>query len=749
MNGIKAVIMAGGFGTRLKPLTDTFPKPLAPILNEPVLSHILRHLFRHGINDAALTLKFMPEMIKGLYNDYYEGVNLTYFTEDEPMGTAGGVKNCEECLSDEFIVASGDGIWDYDITSAYEYHKSKNADVTILCAQTPFPSSYGVVMSDKDGKIIKFAEKPSYGEIFSDRVNTGIYIIKKEMLKLVPKGKAFDFSCDLFPRMMSEGYSIYAYNAEGSWCDIGSLDEYRRCNIEALSGKYSISGYVPQYRNVYDSVVAENFSCGKNTSVCTSVIHENVTLGSGVSVSGSVICKNVSIGDGVRIPDGCVIGAYSVIGEGVTLEENTVIPTCTVINGEAFMKNVIKKGTLFGTDGIKGSFYGSLSCDSISLLGACVGSNAEKIGLICDNSQRAITACEIFASGVKYGGGKCMYFKNGFLAMANFINMYYRFDITVYIKSLPDDDGLHVIFRDKNGLKPKAAFERKVESMFFSKQVPISDNIYDVENVNGMEELYKSALANQCGDCLNGLEGYKIILGHSKECRVLSGVLSALGADVYEYTSPDSDEYICIDIDEETDSIRLSQTYGSDVCTADKYHIIAAIIALEEKDQLPYIALSYYDPPIYAHIAKEKGIGTLYYLDSPSSSLSQDDKAREAFYTCIFKSDPLAACIKLLWLLKKNNVRLSYIMRSIGSFFVREDTVKIPLKLRAHTLAKIYEENLPIQRIYGDGVIIKNGNAISTLGICENGFRIITQGYTASAASDIVAEIIDSIGDIQ
>lgn len=745
MNNVKAVIMAGGFGTRLKPLTDTMPKPLAPVLNEPALSHVLRHLFRHGVNDAYLTLKFMPDMIKDVYKDYFEGVSITYFTEDEPLGTAGGVKMCQEQLSDDIIVASGDGIWDMDISCAYEYHKSKNADVTILCAKTPFPSAYGVIMCDSDGRIIRFAEKPSQGEIFSDKVNTGIYIMKKKMLDFVPPNTPFDFSRDLFPLLMKNCFSLYAYSDDGAWCDIGSVEEYRRCNIEALKGKYSLSGSTPVYHNVYDSVIADGFTYGKNTSVCASVIHESVTLGDGVSVNESVICKGVRIENGARIPRGCIIGAGSVITEGITLEENTVIPTCTTVNGDSLMKNVIKKGTLFGSDGIKGDFYAGLSCDKVSILGGGVGTLAGTVGLVCDGSARSSAAGEIFAAGVKYGGGKCMCFKNGFLAMANYINMYYRFDITVYIKSLADGDGIHIIFRDKNGLKPKADFERKLENIFFSTEIPIPCDVYDTEYVNGGEELYKSALANQSEDALNGLDGYEIILGHSKECRLLSGVLSALGANVYEYTAPDSDDYIFIDIDEGSDTFRISEYTNGTVFTCDKYHAIATVISLDEPQALSPLALSHYDPPIYGKIASKRGIRTLYYLDSPSSELAEDNKARNAFYNGIFRCDPLALSIKLLWLLKKNNVRLHYAVGGTEQFFVREDTVSVPSHLRAHTLARLYEENLPIQKLYGDGVVLKNEKATSTVGMGDNGFRIITQGYSASAASDMVANVIELI----
>lgn len=741
MNGIKAVIMAGGFGTRLKPITDIMPKPLVPILNEPIMAHMIRHLFRNGITDAAVTLKYMPDMIKNTFSDYYDGVNLTYFLENEPMGTAGGVKACENFLSDDFIVVSGDGLWDYDLNAAYEFHKEKNADITIICAKTPFPSLYGVVMAKPTGEIVRFAEKPSAGEVFSDKINTGIYIIKKEIMKFVPENTVFDFSRDLFPRLMKEGKKLFSYAADGSWCDVGSIEEYRKCNLEAKDGKYSIKGFLPEYIGVYDSVVGEGFVIGENSSICKSVIHDNVKIGSGVSVTGSIICRGAVIGDGVRIPDGCVIGSGAVIKSGITLRESTVIPTSQIISGENIMRNVIKKGTLFSTDGIKADFYTELGVDGMCALGAAIGSLSKTVGVFDDGDPVCSSSAEAFSCGVKYSGSKCMNFGTGFFSMANFINMYYRLDIMAFIKKTSQDSGIHIIFRDKNGLKPKAKFESLAESLFFSRDIPSPTDFFETENVSGADELYRSALVNEGDD----LTGYKIITGHTKGCRLLSGVLSALGAEIHEYTTPDSNSYFCIDMDEDTDTLRISESINGELYTVDKYHARAIITFLEEKEKIGTLALSYYDIPIFSEIAKNKGIDVMYYLESPSSELYEDNMARENFYSNMYMKDPLCTAVKLLSLLKRKDISLETSDCMLRPFFVREDFVKVPSHLRASALARLYEENIAHQRIYGDGVIVKKQAAYSNIGASDNGFKIITEGYTASASRDIVSEIIKKL----
>lgn len=741
MNNLKAVIMAGGFGTRLKPITDTLPKPLVPILNEPVMAHILRHLFKNGISDVAVTLKYMPELIQNAFSDFYAGINLTYFLENEPMGTAGGVKACEDFLSDEFIVASGDGIWDFDLNEVYDFHRSKNADVTIVCTKTPFPSLYGVVMADASGQIVRFAEKPSAGEVFSDKINTGIYIIRKEILKYVPENTVFDFSRDLFPKLMNEGKRLFSYTPDGAWCDIGSIEEYRKCNLEAKSGKYSIKGFVPEYNGVFDSVVGEKFTSGENTSVCKSVIHDNVTVGSGVSVTGSIICKGANIGDSVRIPDGCVIGAGCVIKRGIALKENTIIPTGETVSGENVMKNIIKKGSLFSTDGIKADFYTDLGIDGMCALGAAVGAVSKTVGISNDGDAVSAAAADAFACGVKCGGGKCMDFGVGFYNMINFINMYYRLDTTVFIKKTENDSEIKIIFRDKNGLKPKAKFESSVEALFFSRDITPPSDLFEAQKISGGDELYRSALVKEGDD----LSGVKVIIGHTQGARLLSGVLSALGAEVHEYTVPNSDTYFCIDMDEDSDSLRISESTDGELYTVDKYHARAIITALEEKDKLGTLSLSYYDIPMFSEIAKNRSINVLYYLESPSSDLYEDNVARKNFYANMYQSDALCTVVKLLSLLRRHCLSLQTADCMIRPFFVREDFVKLPLELRASALSDLYEENIAHQRIYGDGVIVKTACATANIGASDNGFRIITEAYTVSAARDIVSEIIKKL----
>src|SRR5690554_6704997 len=199
LNCMKAVIMAGGEGTRLRPLTCNLPKPMVPILNKPMMEHIIKLLKRHQITDIASTLWYLPRDVTDYFGDGSDfGVKMEYYVEEEPLGTAGSVKNAEQFLDETFIVVSGDSLTDIDLTKAVEFHRANNAVATLVLTKVSNPLNYGIVITAEDGRIRQFLEKPSWSEVFSDTVNTGIYVLEPEVLQLFDKGQNFDFSKDLF-----------------------------------------------------------------------------------------------------------------------------------------------------------------------------------------------------------------------------------------------------------------------------------------------------------------------------------------------------------------------------------------------------------------------------------------------------------------------------------------------------------------------------------------------------------------------
>jgi mannose-1-phosphate guanylyltransferase/phosphomannomutase len=220
---MKAIIMAGGEGSRLRPLTCTCPKPMVPILNRPYMEHIVNLLSSQSIREIGVTLQYLPEEIRNYFGTGQDfGVKLHYYTEDTPLGTAGSVKNAASFLDETFIVISGDAVTDCSLQEAVAFHKKKGALVTIVLTEVTCPLEYGVVITSKEGRITRFLEKPGWGEVFSDQVNTGIYILEPEVLEHIEANQQVDFSKDVFPRLLSMGKEMYAIVIEGKyWCDIG------------------------------------------------------------------------------------------------------------------------------------------------------------------------------------------------------------------------------------------------------------------------------------------------------------------------------------------------------------------------------------------------------------------------------------------------------------------------------------------------------------------------------------------------
>ena len=240
--------MAGGEGTRLRPLSLGQPKPMTPLFDRPVMEHIIALLRRSGITDIAVTLQYLPGVVKDYFGGGGEqGVRLEYFVEREPLGTAGSVKNCMDWLGEEdFLVISGDAVCDLDLSAALAFHRTRRSAATLVLCRHPAPLEYGLVITDEEGRIERFIEKPSWGQVFSNQVNTGIYVLTRAAMDRVPAGRSYDFGKDLFPALLAQGEAMYGHVAEGYWCDMGDCAAYLSCVADALSGKVRLDLGAPR-----------------------------------------------------------------------------------------------------------------------------------------------------------------------------------------------------------------------------------------------------------------------------------------------------------------------------------------------------------------------------------------------------------------------------------------------------------------------------------------------------------------------
>ena len=373
---MQAVIMAGGFGTRLRPLTCNLPKPMAPMANRPMLSHIIDLLKTQGFTDLTMMLYYQPEVITGFFGDGSKaGVKMRYLKPESDVGTAGSVKFAEKYLSDTFVVISGDVLTDFDLKKAVEFHVRKKAMATMVLTRVANPLQYGVVITDEHGCVERFLEKPSWGEVFSDTINTGIYVLDPSVFANIPSDKPFDFSKDLFPLLLAGNKPLYGYVADGYWKDVGNHDEYRLAHYDILDGKININidgkkvkvggkeitageGTVIEDGVEVDGqvIIGKNCVIEKGAKLSRSVIGSNVKIGSRSQVFGSIIWDYAELGNEVRLKE-AVIGAKTRIGDRAVVQVGTIISDGCNIGEEAIIRTnlriwphkVVEEGAILST----------------------------------------------------------------------------------------------------------------------------------------------------------------------------------------------------------------------------------------------------------------------------------------------------------------------------------------------------------------------------------------------------------------
>lgn len=356
---MKAIVMAGGFGTRLRPLTCNTPKPMVPVMNRPMMYHIISLLKKHGITDIIASLFYSPEAITSYFGDgSQEKVTMRYFKADADYGTAGSVRLATEGLQERLLIISGDILTDFDLSAAIRFHEERKAIATLVLTHAKNPLQFGVVITQEDGKITRFLEKPSWGEVFSDTINTGIYIIEPEAIDLVPVREEFDFSKDLFPILLRQDLGLYGYTASGYWRDIGNLHEYQEAHIDALGGgvdveiagqRHGTSLYVgegtklpadgPQVSGTV--VIGRQCTIGEGVTLANTVIGDNCVIGPGVVISNSVLWSDVVVGHSAELSSD-VVGSKCSIGEKAIIAENVFISDACWIGRNARLTSNIK-----------------------------------------------------------------------------------------------------------------------------------------------------------------------------------------------------------------------------------------------------------------------------------------------------------------------------------------------------------------------------------------------------------------------
>ncbi len=505
--------MAGGEGSRLRPLTINRPKPIVPLVNRPVMGHIVELLKRHQLTDIVATLQYRAEDIQNYFGDGSSfGANMNYSIEQHPLGTAGSVKYAEKFLGrdEPFLIISGDALTDINLTEIIEFHKRVGAAVTITLYRVPNPLEYGVIIADERGRIERFLEKPSWGEVISDTVNTGIYVISPEVLDEIDPEQPFDFSKDLFPLLMAKGAPLYGFVANGYWTDVGNLAEYHRAAGDLLNRKVDVGEIGDDLGNtIYaeeDVEIAEDaqlygpvflgrgarvksgavihgpasvgrFSIVDNRAhIDRSIIWQNVYLGEGVELRGAIIASRCSLNTRAVVFEGAVIGDECNIGEGAVIHPNVKIwPQKQIEVGATLRSSLIwgsqARRTLFGRYGITGLVNVDLTPEFAARLGAAVGATLPKGATVIMNrdphrSPRMVKRAMI--AGLPSAGINVVDIKTAPIPVARYYTRAMKAVGGIHVRLSPyDPRTVDIRIFASDGQNLSKAKERAIENIFF------------------------------------------------------------------------------------------------------------------------------------------------------------------------------------------------------------------------------------------------------------------------------------------
>jgi mannose-1-phosphate guanylyltransferase/phosphomannomutase len=513
---MRAVLMAGGSGTRLRPLTCDLPKPMVPILNRPIAEHIINLLKRHRISEVIATLHYLPDVMREYFQDGHDlGIQMTYAVEeDQPLGTAGCVKNIAELLHSTFLVISGDCITDFDLSAAIEFHQRKQSKATLVLTRVSNPLEFGVVITDENRRIRRFLEKPSTSEIFSDTVNTGTYILEPEVLEYLPANEESDFSKDLFPLLLEKDIPMYGYIAEGYWCDVGHLDAYREAQYDALRGKVKLdvayeerlpglwvgeNTYIDDTAKIETpALIGRNCRIGPRVEIdAGTVIGDNVTIGADANIKRPIIWNGAIVGDdahlracviarGTRVDrrahvlEGAVVGSLSTVGEEAQISPSVrVWPSKKIESGATLNINLIwgntAKRNLFGQQGVQGLANIDITPEFAVKLGAAYGSTLKHGATVAvSRDQRRVSrmVTRSLVSGLMSVGVNIINLEDTAIPVTRTVASTLSVAGGVHVRLSPDRaDQILIEIIDEKGINISKAKEKKIEGAYFKEDL--------------------------------------------------------------------------------------------------------------------------------------------------------------------------------------------------------------------------------------------------------------------------------------
>lgn len=762
---MKAVIMAGGEGKRLRPLTCTLPKPMAKILGKPMIEYIFDLLCANGVTYAAVTLGYLPHMIESHYENGYKNLTLDFIREDEPLGTAGGVKNAATGFDEPFIVISGDALCNFDLRKIMDYHRARGAAVTVVATAETDPREYGIIKVDKENRIVGFVEKPSWNQAVSSLANTGVYIINPECLDLVPTGKSYDFAADLFRVMLEKDMPIYCYHTDDYWCDVGNIEAYLKCQRDAFDGKIKPVFYETA-ENIYTegglpagdysiippvyigedaeigggavigpyAVIDKGCSIGSGARVRYSVILENCCLAANAAVTGALVCSGAALKSRCSMFENSVAGSGSVIGEDACVKSGVCIWPGKLVGKGASVASNVKYGSVkaeYFTDSRASEKNGIiLNSEGCVRLGAAAGSVKECRKVAVGDSGTAASRVMRLAltAGLAETGAAVWNFGECFEAQLNYLVNVCGLDAGLFACA---GDEKYVSFCAEGGLTATRGIERQIEAAAAKCEFrEVSDSqIKEPANMEEMKRLYTQGLAEQAPD---GLKGTAALFEceNEKIRNIASACVSKLGA-------------------EQGSEVMFKITPSGTMVSAQtaqynaEYDSLLAVCCLDEMRKGRDVAVPYDAPEFLDSLADACGRKIWRYLSTPADA--SDCRARQLAAKQPFVRDGLFLAVKLLAIMKEKNCSLDFLLAELPEKFIIRKRVKISFS-PSYLVSLAGENSLGVRNDFEGIKIIRDKGRL--LIIPERGgesVRILAEANSMEAAEEICADMEDII----
>lgn len=782
---MKAVIMAGGEGSRLRPLTCDIPKPMVPILNRPVMEHIINLLKKHGIKDIAATLAYLPQKISSYFDTGENfGVNMAYFTEEKPLGTAGSVKNASDFLNEDFLVISGDALTDINLSKAIEFHKNNNAIATLVLKRVKVPLEYGVVVTAKDGHIIKFLEKPSWGEVISDTVNTGIYILSPKVFSYYPESEKCDFAQDIFPRLLSEGLPVFGYVTDEYWCDIGDINAYSQANKDALNGIVNIEypGF-EFFKGVWlgkdcvideqvilsprciigdgciiktgahiseNSIIGNHVTIGENTSVKNSIIWDGANIGAASELRGALICENTSVDKRTRIFESAIVGSQCKIGSDASIKPKVKIwPGKTVDSGSEISGNIVwgsgeifNSKKLFGNRGISGTIgieFNPAIASDIGCAFAASLSPSSSISVAHDGSAPAEAASLAFISGAASFGANCINCGELSLPMLRFTVREYCHKGAAYISSA--GDRISLILLDANGCDISRKTEKKVAAFYQKHDMPFAEyeDIKHIVTLENIKEQY-TASYQKSGITFNSPMTVAIS-GDPRIKKLAQRIFINGGLKVCDLSSGKYD--LAVTFSSDGENFDLYDERGV-LMEKDSVDILISTILFETCEKCA-MAIPVSKSSVYDELAEKYGSSILRTGNSAQDimeKISNDIIRESADIQLSMRYDAIFCVFRIMAYMQKKGSSLSNIKAQLPGFYIKSEDIDCSFDRKGLVMRNLFDET--------DGKVYETIDGIKIY--CDKGwvlilpdserpvFRITAEGMKEEYAQELLID---------